>query len=329
MRNLLAISLAFIFCTGTALAFGTIDGAAPGGPLQSREHEWITRRALSCAGVDNPLPAGQCFNGDALDMMAGRKDTLGAIGWTDVVHFSDHEYHCDNGDYLPVADYPRSQQDATAALLACRALMVREMDAAVRDARGLVRDGKPDMSGIPHGFCNFNGIRGDALCNTLEDFGAALHAIQDFYAHSNWVDRLDIAPNAYTLDNPPGLGNSQPADWLDLSGNAALPPGVITGCYAGGDQGRARCVGRVTHYTLNKDLGTIPLQGPAGPARTDRGSQSGNFARAVEAAAADTQRQWAYLQSRLIATYGATDGNLMICVLENGYQSDVKADCGG
>src|SRR6185437_16214675 len=111
MRNLLA--LAFVLSSSAALAFGTIDGAAPGGPMQSREHEGITRRALACSGVDDPLPAGQCFDGD----------TLGAIGWTDVVHFDDHAYHCDNGDYLPVDGYPRSQQDATAALQACRALM--------------------------------------------------------------------------------------------------------------------------------------------------------------------------------------------------------------
>ncbi|HJW40946.1 MAG TPA: hypothetical protein VJ476_06930 [Rhizomicrobium sp.] len=88
------------------------------------------------------------------------------------------------------------------------------------------------------------------------------------------------------------------------------------------------CAGRVTHYTLNKELATIRLQGPVGPARRDR-SQSGNFARAVDAAAADTRRQWAYLRGRLIATYGAADGNLMICVLENGYQSDAKTNCGG
>lgn len=324
MRNLLA--LAFVLSSSAALAFGTIDGAAPGGPMQSREHEGITRRALACSGVDDPLPAGQCFDGDALDMLAGRKDTLGAIGWTDVVHFDDHAYHCDNGDYLPVDGYPRSQQDATAALQACRALMIRYMDAAVSDARGLVRNGKPAYGKIPHSFCNFNGIRGDALCNVLEDFGAALHAIQDFYSHSNWVDQPQNVSIA--LDNPPGLGNSQPTDWLDLSRDAELPFGVITGCYAGGDQGRAKCAGRVTHYTLNKDLGTIPLQGPPGPARTDRGIQSGNFERAVDAATADTRRQWAYLRGRLIATYGAADGNLMICVLENGYQSDVKASCG-
>lgn len=328
MRGIIAFSLAFALCTGAALAFGTIEGSVPGGPRQSREHEWITRRAFACSGVDNPLPDGVCFHAEALNMMAGKAGTLGAIGWTDAVHFDDHRYHCDNGDYLNIPGYRRTQQEALDALRACRNLMIEYMDKAVTEARKLVSNGRPVFGAIPHSFCNFNGKPGDALCNTLEDFGAALHAVQDFYSHSNWVDvRESATPTTPTFTDPPAMGQTSPVNWLDLSRSIELPSGVITGCYSGGNQGRAGCDGRVTHYTLNKDLGTIPLTGPIGPARTDRGRIADNFARAVTAAVADSRRQWTYLRDRLTKTYGTKDGALMACILMNAVQSDVKSRC--
>lgn len=41
-----------------------------------------------------------------------------------------------------------------------------------------------------------------AKCNVLEDLGLVLHAAQDFYSHSNWVDHGSNA--SLSLENPCG-----------------------------------------------------------------------------------------------------------------------------
>ena len=87
--------------------------------------------------------------------------------------------------------------------------------------------------------------------------------------------------------------------------------------------GTSGCTGRVTHYDLNKDKGTIDPQIGAGT--TPRGMVDGNFRRAVEAAIDDSRDKWDELRAALVAKYGSHDGRLMICALTN--EADYAANC--
>jgi hypothetical protein len=89
----------------------------------------------------------------------------------------------------------------------------------------------------------------------------------------------------------------------------------MTGCYLQKNvtdiDGTGGCTGRATHYYLNKDKGQIdPL---VGPGTTPRGMIDHNFRYAVQDAISDTRDKWATLRERIIARYGATVGNLIIC----------------
>jgi len=83
--------------TSPAQAFGTLT-------LQGAEHEMITQGALACApGVARD---GNCFEPRSIDQLAGHPGTFGAIGAPDVDEILDPAAHCDDADYLAVADYP-------------------------------------------------------------------------------------------------------------------------------------------------------------------------------------------------------------------------------
>jgi hypothetical protein len=296
---------------GGALAFGTIDGMG-----QNREHERITRHALGCGqgGVD----ASACFEKASLDELAGKPKTWGAVGAPDNPArglMLSSEAHCDNGDWVDVAGYPQSRQQARDALVRCRAGMNAHLDEAVRDAARLLDSrGRIDDSQIPTWVsCTYLAKKGRAKCDVLEDLGQTLHASQDFYSHSNWVDQA--ASGAVTLSNPAGLGHGAPAPWLDLRRDIAFPDGLITGCFdtlslASPAKG---CSGHVKHEDLNKDKGTIDPS--IGVGTTGRGKVGSNFRLAVEAAIGDTRDKWATLRERLNATYGPTKARLMTCAL--------------
>jgi len=125
---------------------------------------------------------------------------------------------------------------------------------------------------------------------------------------------------AWMRENPPGLGNTGPAPWLDLRKPASpVPAGLISGCFVFLPEskfcnyGPADSVHRVKHDYLNKDKGRIdPKFGAAG---TSRGGIEGNFQRAVEAAIADARDKWATLSEALIVTYGNERGQRMICAI--------------
>jgi hypothetical protein len=189
--------------------------------------------------------------------------------------------------------------------------MSARLDAAVKDAARLLdAQGRIRADQVSLG-CVFVGRRaGRAKCNVLEDFGVALHTAQDFYAHSNWVDAADTR-RPTGLDNPPGLGRAGPAPWMSLRADPPFPAGLISGCY-GTPEARA-CRGRVMHADLNKDTGEIGAR--IGPGTSPRGRLDANFARAVEAASADTRDKWDLLRERLTGTYGATRGRLMACAI--------------
>lgn len=98
--------------------------------------------------------------------------------------------------------------------------------------------------------------------NARAAFGGLLHAVQDFYSHSNWVE-LNIAAGQPERSAPPLYPTCDPA---------ALPAGLYTGyfdlafvpdgCPPGGPPpGFAQC-----HETLNKDdsttsRGSLPVPG--------------------------------------------------------------------
>lgn len=308
-------AIAVLVSVASAFAFGTIHGLG-----QNAEHERITRHALGgpCTVGFNGLP---CFEPESLDMLAGKKGTVGAVGLPDVTMITDPKAHCDMGDYLDVPGYPQSRAAAQSHLSECRAWMKAKLDEAVRDAAALVdAKGNIDDSQIPTMVaCSFGTGKGRAKCNVLEDFGILLHASQDFYSHTNWTDRNDSSAPVGP-ENPPGLGNTGPAEWLNLRAAAtAVPAGLISGCFKllpeskFCNYGPSDSLHRVKHEFLNKDKGQIdPAFGAAG---TMRGSVEDNFRRAVEAAEMDTRDKWATLSERLIATYGQTRGVKMTCAL--------------
>jgi hypothetical protein len=302
-RLFIGILLVVIGAATDAYAFGTIHGLG-----QSAEHEHITRIALA------PFHLGR----KTLSEIAGKRGTFGAVGAPDnpLRGLTSKSYaHCDNGDYLPVPGYPHSRAAAAATLARCRAWIFRQLAAAVAEAGGLLDSrGRVRRSQVPTLVgCRFNGRRGRAKCNVIEDLGLAFHAAQDFYSHTNWVGIARPGPT--TLTNPPGLGNAFPAPWINPRARFAMPPGLISGCYHGFPEKR-HCKGHVRHADLNKDKGPISVsRGTVGIGKTPRGKVNGNFARAVRAAIADTRDKWVWFQARLLARYGRARGSRILCVV--------------
>jgi len=308
----LALCSAALATGPSASAFGTINELG-----QHAEHERITRWGLAEAGLG---PA-------TLDQLAGATGTFGAVGAPDKPGrgLADVKAaHCDGGDYLPTPGYGQGEAEARAHLEACRAWMFTNLDQAVDDAAGMIQI---TPSSLALG-CAFDGKRrGSAKCLVLEDLGLAFHVSQDFYAHTNWVDRP--APGAVGPDNPPGLGHAEPAPWIDPAHrDTAFPAGLISGCYDGFPEplhcGAHGPNPRVAHRWLNKDEGVIDVAARTiAPGETTRGKVEGNFERAVTAAVADTRGKWAWFAAQLTARYGAARGAEMLCLL----RSDDAAGC--
>jgi hypothetical protein len=304
MARLLICALALALWPMQALAFGTTNSLG-----QNAEHERITRAALPDLGPRT------------LDELAGKRGTFGAVGAPDNPLrglMSEHAAHCDGGDFLasPPAPpgYPQTEAQAQAMLTDCRDWIVRWLDAAVTAAAPLAEP-TAEQTELP---CSFRGEPERAKCAVIEYMGVAFHAAQDFYAHSNWVDRP--ADRAISARNPPGLGHEDRAPWLDPRGGAGFPTGLISGCYEGFPEWLyCRYDGhvRVRHSVLNKDTGPIGPEGATGPGSTDRGAINGNFERAVAAAIEDTRDKWLYFEQRVLETYGEEAGRRIICVVRN------------
>jgi hypothetical protein len=279
-------------------AFGTLNSLG-----QNAEHERITRAALTD------------FEPRTLDEVAGETGSYGAVGAPDnplrgLLLAS--EAHCDNGDYYAGAasPYPQTQAEAEEALTRCRDWITRRLEDAVRAAEPLASPGRFNTSLG----CVFNGRPGRAKCTVLENLGLAFHAAQDFYSHSNWVDRP--ADGAIGLQNPPGLASDGRAPWLDPRGGAPFPQGLMSGCFQGVPE-NLFCSGRVRHEALEKDTGPIGAEGATGPGTTARGAVNGNFQRAVAAAMADTRDKWIYFQERVHAAYGEARGARIVCAVRS------------
>ncbi|MDR3527511.1 MAG: hypothetical protein P4L57_09535 [Rhizomicrobium sp.] len=313
-----------------AALFGLIQSAGAFGTVtilgQNAEHERITRHALACS--QSGLSPSICFQSFSIDQLAGKSGTYGAVGAPDDITrgLTSKDYaHCDNGDYLNVANYPQSQSAAQANLVSCRNWMLTNLNQAVNDAAALLKNGKVDDSQIPTAIaCSFNGRKGRAKCNVIEDFGLTLHALQDIYSHSNWSDQA--GPGAISTSNAPGLRNNTIITWLNFRSNTGFPPGLISGCFILGfppdTDGQRGCPNRATHYYLNKDKGQIDPS--IGKGTTPRGQIDSNFGNAVNLAIRDTRDKWDYLREQLVARYGQKNGNLMICALTH---DNAAKDC--
>jgi hypothetical protein len=296
--------LAVVTLTPGAAGFGTLNKLG-----QNAEHEHITRAALGD------------FDPRTLNEIAGATGSFGAVGAPDNpvrgLLFSS-EAHCDNGDYLDPGkvagsqqeSYPQSASQAAATLTRCRDWIKHWLDEAVRSAEPLTDPGRINTSLG----CVFNGEPGRAKCNVLDNLGVAFHAAQDFYAHTNWVDRPADGP--VSVENPPGLGNAGHAPWLDPRKDFPFPSGLMSGCFQALPESLF-CNDRVRHAAINKDLGPISDSGAAGTGKTPRGAVNDNFQRAVNAAVEDTQDKWAYFQQRVRDTYGSAKGDRIICVVRS------------
>lgn len=300
-RGWLIVSAVALLAVGPAWAFGTIHGLG-----QDAEHERITRQGLARFGMGPRT----------MDEIAGKRGSFGAVGAPDRPDrglMSASEVHCDNGDWLDLPNYPRTREEARGVLEACHALIFSAMDQAVEFAGALVADS--DDLAIDMGrasiakACRYNGQGGQSKCDVLEMLGLAFHASQDFYSHSNWLDPLRRP--GLRLDDPPGMGQASPIDWLDMTQpDLPVPEGLISGCYEGFPETR-HCEGRVKHATLNKD-------GKGSP----RG-KGGLQALAMDVAAQDTRARWAWFEQRLLHVYGSVRGARIVCVIK----SDDPARC--
>jgi hypothetical protein len=293
MKKIICTSALLVsILSGPAFGFGMTAG-------QGAHHESITRSAL-----------GSVLQKETLDSFAGKTGTAGAIGAPDINTLLSSDAHCDNGDHFAVAGYPQTPAVASAALMACRTLIFEQIEQAVRDVDKLVSaNGKVVSSEFPtYISCTYiPPASGRAKCNALQSLGRALHASQDFYAHSNWVDRP--AAGALSVTNPPGLNNSVVSSFLETPTSAFLA-GLISGCFDntsvvtesnGCNYGG---LARIKHAVLNKDEPTKP-----------RGAINDNFTRARAAAVAETSRKWTYFENRVRAVYGPVRGNVMICAM--------------
>ena len=222
-------------------------------------------------------------------------------------------------------------------LEACRTRMLKLIQLAVKDANELVDANGKILGPIPT-FGTLDGCEGRPpswpKCKVLFSFGILLHASQDFYAHSNWVD---IASGPITEENPPGLGQSHRAAWLDLRRDHPFPTGLLSGCYLGEPEDfyckqkpfNSVKYHRVRHKMVNKDRAESAgdfTEHPfhVGKGSTPRGAHDNNFARAVLAAVEDTEDKWTTLREALIHRYGQARGGKMICVIS---RDDPKNAC--
>ncbi|MEQ1755454.1 MAG: hypothetical protein ABL973_15130 [Micropepsaceae bacterium] len=302
------------FCSFAAGAFAF--GVEPGTHNLGSEHEKITRSAI------------KDLDPETLNQLAGSGEEPGAVGMPDDPErglLSSATNHCDGGDFLPQADagrsgYAQSSDAAQFALKGCRDNILSHLNDAIGWA-GALSTATNESVEMP---CRFNGKGSSAKCNVLEHLGLAFHAAQDFYARTNWVD--EPAKGLLSASNPPGLGQSGRARWLDPRLKEPFPEGLISGC-----PGDMRVLGitfgceygalpplvgniRVLRKDLSKDTGPVG-SGAGGIGTSPRGRINGNFARAVSAAIEDTSDKWSYFKEMVVKKYGRARGAKILCVL--------------
>jgi hypothetical protein len=342
----MTLLIPLILAPTAVLAFGTINTAG-----QQAEHERVTRIALACP--DNTPSDGSCFEPFSMTSFGGGQGTFGAVGSPDGgTEVFEPKAHCDDADYIDYAKhglngtYPRSKDDRNKVVIECYNFLKSKFTAGIDSAAELLDENgnlKSDEVSLAsnegkESTCTFlGGWSNRAKCDVYDGLGRALHGVEDFYSHSNWVDDISITPSA---DNPPGLGNTGIAPFLSMvngTGPTAenIPDDLSTGCFilsiSDATDGAAACLkeGRtITHVVLNKDKGTINVTPqaavpPPSPftsdPKTPRGQIGQNFERAVEGAVLEGRRTWADFRTALTTKYGADKANLMICALTRDY----------
>ena len=315
MRLGFVMAFSALLAGGPATAFGTINSLG-----QNAEHEKITRAAFSTGAITlAPM---------TLDKLAGKTGSFGAVGMPDRTPrlITQASAHCDGGDFLGAdvlpqgAVYPQTAEAAQQALIDCQTWVFQNFDSAVALAAPLA---KPDAANTALK-CSFSFGADSAKCQVLTALGRSMHAVQDFYSHTNWVDQPD-ASKPISADNPDGLGFDNPANFMSPYSrskfNTAMRGKLISGCFTmkpeaafcnyGGLSPRAR----VKHLALNKDTGPIGPKGATGPGTTPRGMINGNFERAVAAAILDTGEVFGQFEYQVQKVYGEEAGRRIACAV--------------
>ncbi|HVX20767.1 MAG TPA: hypothetical protein VHB02_05420 [Acidimicrobiales bacterium] len=243
---------------------------------------------------------------------------------------------------------PPSQSQAHQVLVDCITQAQQRLTSAVNLARGLLNaDGtaidyaQTKLTGGPAGTiptpCRFpdpdrsSDTDISAKCAVLNQFGRALHTIEDFWSHSNWADiATPLQPTSGV--NPPGLNRSYPPPYFTVGYTPKtapatdFPPTLITGY----DDSIGSCPwGRVCHSVLNKDRGTVdPITGAtSNPTATasPRGTivtsadQRTNFDKTVAGARNQVVTTWDSFVTALNGKYGAAQAALMVRALTLDY----------
>ncbi|MER8104938.1 hypothetical protein [Kitasatospora sp. NPDC094016] len=311
--------------------------AAPAHAFGPGTHTTITKGALP----DFQPKSLEAMAAGDLDVKNGE---WGAIRGSDKGDYYPNQtrYHCDDADYLKAdylkgGQYPRTRQQATDELLACVQTSVEEFHSAVAAADGLV-DSKGNINTKDVDLssrCKYNDQPGRAKCEVFEHLGRAWHAIEDFYAHSNWTDHAD--PNQpISVTNPPGLQKTAPAPFFTLrtynnqstatwkaeaTKEINKTPDLATGCapgeYEPEDQKQHNnCTGRINHYDVKGKGGGLSKEG-------SRANIDDNGKHAESVATDDIKRQWKDFQAELLAKYPHGRGEKMICALTHDAPTDV------
>ena len=311
-----------------------LDRAAPAGL------DWKRDLCLSSGGDTNKQPWWFSFE-RSMRMLAGSDGYFGGVGapdrFAEAVLSSSDRAHCDNSDAWfpttqgPFGSYPRTFDQRAAGLRSCLQLLQKYVGVAVDEAGKLVSaDGRLDapQSDLSDD-CNVDydpdlnpgktHDRGWAKCNALISFGRALHITEDFFSHSNWIDRN---PSSLDIKNPQGLHNDPrivpaalgyPRTNEEIDSFIANTQ-VITGGYGSG------LSNRVKHDDyLNKDegkgtidwtTGQIPFGDKGHSVRSAAGFDgvNDNFQRAAKAAAYAAASMWADYRAGIFARYGADRG---------------------
>lgn len=341
-----AVALATIILAGGAQAawsFGTIQAPGSG---QHAEHEKITRIAMKSSLMEP----------QTLASFAGAVGTYGAVGAPDNLRRSPSllatdEAHCDNGDYLNIPNYPHTRAEAQAKLINCRDYMNQHLSAALAAAGQLASSSgvlavnqapvarAVSVGNDPLG-CNWNiaaSAQATAKCVALAELGLTFHAAQDFYSHTNYTDAAVVGQPMDEAQDPPGLGLSGPAPFINPGApGAAIPAGLISGCFVSLPE-RVYCnfyrafgffnpnpkldvsfgPDRVKHAFLNKDEGEIVVANNfVGAGDTSRGEVNNNFQHAVLAAISDSSQRWAWFERQVLATYPGARGRVILCALQ-------------
>jgi hypothetical protein len=307
LSALIAVLTLFLTLPAVAGAFSAAGAASP--------HSQITRAALACpAGVPSD---GSCFEPRSINQLAGSGTLIGAVEAPAVDEGFSAAAHCYDGDFLATSagetPYPKTRAEADEKLLHCRTYVLNHLKLGRVEAAQMLLAGTGELDRVGTSLavnCVFlPAFAGRTKCNALGEFGRALSAAQDFYAHSNWTD--EAAPGRSSIDNPPGLNRTDLAPLLDSTRSQAapIPVDLVTAC-------TGLCLGRIGERALSKDHGKIdPVTGAAGDPGTPRGAVGQNFQKAVHAAIAETRRQWRDFREALVAKHGVARAGLMVCAL--------------